>query len=117
MQEFFTKYRGYLAGYTGSPAEMMFTPNGKAVTKVSVAVGGGEGRRPKWIQLIFWEKAAEVANKVLDKKGMAVIVEGRPDASAYKAKKGELKSQQTLTVDKLVIVENGGKQVEVNLEG
>jgi len=117
MEGFATKYRGSLYGYTGGQAEMMYTPNGKAVTKVSVAVGGGEGRKPRWIQMIFWEKAAEVANQVLDKKGMAVIVEGRPDASAYKSRKGELKSQMILTVDRLWIVEEGDKQVEVDLEG
>ncbi len=116
MEGFITKYNGSLAGYTGGPAEMMYTPNGKAVTKVSVAVGGGEGRKPKWVQAIFWEKAAEVANQVLEKKGMAVVIEGRPDASAYKSKKGELKSQMLLTVDRLWLVENG-KQIEVNLKG
>lgn len=117
MKDFLTTFRGEVHGYTGGAVELQFTPKGKAVAKVSVGVGGGDGRPAKWVRLVFWEDSAELVNKVLTEKGMPIIAYGRVDAKAYLSKGGEARNELTLTVDRLEVIESSGKAKEISLSG
>ena len=70
-------------GNLGRDPEMRFTPNGKAVTNISVAVNrvwtGQDGQKQKittWYRVNTWDKRAETINNQLS-KGDQVYVEGR----------------------------------------
>ncbi len=78
-----------LVGNLGKDPEMPYTPNGQAVTNLSVATNrqytGADGNQVKetiWFRVSVWGKQAETVNQYL-KKGSKVLVEGRlvPDAS------------------------------------
>jgi len=76
-----------VVGYLGKDPEMRYTPNGSAVTSLSVATNrtytDGAGQKVKettWFRVSVWGKQAESVNNFL-KKGSMVLVEGelRPD--------------------------------------
>lgn len=60
---------------------------GKRVAKFSVAVSDGFGDKKKtyWLNVIAWQKLAEVVEKYL-KKGSKVLVEGRITTRDYEGK-------------------------------
>ena len=72
-----------VAGNLGRDPEMRYTPNGDAVTTLSVAVDdsytNNQGERIKktiWTRVSVWGKQAENANEYL-RKGSKVLVEGK----------------------------------------
>ena len=76
-----------IVGNLGRDPEMRYTPNGSAVTSLSVATNrtytDGTGQKVKettWFRVSVWGKQAENVNNYL-KKGSMVLVEGelRPD--------------------------------------
>jgi single-strand DNA-binding protein len=58
--------------------ELRYTPQGKAVTTLNLAVddGWGENKRTIWLRVTVWDKQAENVNNYL-KKGRQVFIEGR----------------------------------------
>ena len=58
--------------------ELRYTPQGKAVTTLNLAVddGWGENKRTIWMRVTVWDKQAETVSNYL-KKGRQVFVEGR----------------------------------------
>jgi len=76
-----------IAGYLGRAPEMRYTPNGHAVTSLSVAANksytdanGQKVKETTWFNVSLWDKNAENANTYLQ-KGSMVLIEGelRPD--------------------------------------
>lgn len=67
-----------IVGNLGRDPEMRFSPDGKPVTNLSVAVNDdfGETKRTIWVRVSVWGKQAESCNNYL-KKGSKVLVEGR----------------------------------------
>jgi len=71
------------------PAEMKFTPDGRAVTTVRVAVGDGSIKYPTmYVDIPVWESVAEQANQELDRKGIHVEASGFIQVSKYMGKRG-----------------------------
>lgn len=73
---------------------MTYTPNGKALTKFSLAVNrrskGTDGQykdETTWFNVTCWERLAETANSYLF-KGSKVYVEGRMQSRKYTDKEG-----------------------------
>jgi single-strand DNA-binding protein len=66
-----------LIGRAGQDCEQRFTPQGKAVANVNIAVdcGYGDNKKTAWIRCTFWDKLAEVANQYIS-KGKMVYIEG-----------------------------------------
>jgi len=64
-------------GRLGRDPEMRYTPEGKAVTSMSIAVDDGFGDKKStiWIKASLWDKPAENAAQYLQ-KGDRVLVEG-----------------------------------------
>lgn len=82
-----------LIGRTTKEAELRYTPEGKAVATVDLAVNrdftNGQGQREAdFIRLVIWGKRAEAfANYV--KKGHQVGVEGRLQTRNYEGQDGK----------------------------
>ena len=84
----------FLIGNLGKDPEKRYTPNGQAVTTVSLATtfrwkdkAGQFQEKTDWHNLVIWGKQAETA-KDLMKKGDQVFVEGRIQNRSYDDKSG-----------------------------
>jgi len=84
-------------GNLGRDAEMNYTPGGKCVSKISVAVWQGEGKPAMWIRCTFWEELAEKFGAILE-KGDRVWVRGKLSYREWKTEDGNKGSAYELTV-------------------
>ena len=69
-------------GRLGKDPEMNYTPNGKAVTKFSIAIDQGKADKPMWLNITCWDKLAERMNAYLY-KGAQVFVQGRLQINTF----------------------------------
>lgn len=74
-------------GRLGKDPELTVTPNGKPVSKFSLAVDQGKDQKPMWLNVTAWEKLAEIVEKYTC-KGMQVFVQGKLVMRPYKDKSG-----------------------------
>ena len=74
-------------GRLGKDPDMNYTPGGQAVTKFSIAVDQGKDSPAMWLDIVCWEKLAELMNQFLY-KGALVYVEGRLQKRTYSDKQG-----------------------------
>ena len=74
-------------GRLGKDPEMQYTPNGKAVCKLSVAntPGFGKDAPTTWFPVECWGKTAEFINEY-GAKGMRVSVDGQMICDEYEGK-------------------------------
>jgi single-strand DNA-binding protein len=63
------------------------TPQGKPVVKFSLAVDQGKNQPPMWLNIVAWDKLAEIVEKYAE-KGMQVFVAGRLQTRTYDDKSG-----------------------------
>jgi len=77
-----------IVGNLGNDPEMRYTPNGQAVTNLSIATNrqytansGEKIKETTWFRVSVWGKQAEACNTYL-KKGSKVLVEGRMTADS-----------------------------------
>ena len=73
----------FAIGNLGRTPSMRYTSSGKAVTNVSLAATTFGMDRPEWLNLVAWEKVAEVVNQYLE-KGNRIAVAGRLIRSTWK---------------------------------
>lgn len=84
-----------LIGNLGRDPEMSYTPNGKAITKFSVAVNrrsrdretGERKEETQWFNVVAWEQLAETCNNYLH-KGSKAYFEGRMQSRKFTNKDG-----------------------------
>ncbi|HEU5439705.1 MAG TPA: single-stranded DNA-binding protein [Ktedonobacterales bacterium] len=84
-----------LIGNLGKDPEMSYTPNGKAITKFSLAVNRWRRDRDSnestkettWFNIVAWEQLGERCNQYLH-KGSKVYIEGRMTSRRYTNKDG-----------------------------
>ena len=77
------------SGRLAKDPECRYTQSGKAVTTFTLAMddGWGENKKPTFLPIVVWDKAAEAcANNLV--KGQAVVVEGRTSVRSYEAQDG-----------------------------
>lgn len=86
-------------GNLGREPEARYTPQGKYIVDVSVAVntGYGDNKETEWIKATLWEKSAESFNK-LATKGTKVWLSGTPKIETWVGKDKEAHAQINLTV-------------------
>lgn len=110
-----------LSGRFGSDPEMAYTPSGKAITKVNLAVSNDKYNKDTqqyenntdWIPLTFFDKIAErVAGNM--GKGAQVIVRGSIRVSKYE-KNGEKRTSYGFVCDDIVTISKG-TQTEASTE-
>jgi single-strand DNA-binding protein len=86
-------------GTLGKDPELRSTGSGKRVASFSVAVdqGYGENKKTEWVNIIAWEKLAELAEKYL-KKGKTIAVSGTLQTSSWEDKATGQKRYKTEVV-------------------
>lgn len=72
-------------GRLGRDPELSYTPNGKPVTKFSIAVDQGKEQKPMWLNIVCWNELAERMNQFLY-KGAPTFVQGRLQVRSYEDK-------------------------------
>jgi single-strand DNA-binding protein len=78
-----------IIGRLGADVELKYTPNGKAVSRMSVAVNEryGQNDRAYWFPVICWNGLAETVSNYLH-KGSRVAVSGRIITRSYESDNG-----------------------------
>ena len=86
-----------IIGRLGADPELKYTPSGKAVSRMSVAVndGFGENQRTYWFPVICWNGLAETVSQYLH-KGSRAAVSGRLTTRSYE------KDNSNITVTEIV---------------
>ena len=84
-----------IIGNLGRDPEMRFTPNGNPVTSFSIATNrvyttteGERKQETEWINVVAWEKLAELCNQFLT-KGRLVYAEGRLRTRTWESQDGQ----------------------------
>ena len=76
-------------GRTAREALNKYAPDGTLIVEFTLGVGGGSAKYPvMWVHVAVWDKLAEKAMEVLDKKGIAVEVSGMLQVWMYDSKHG-----------------------------
>jgi single-strand DNA-binding protein len=99
-------------GGLGRDPEIRSTPSGKKVASFSVAVdqGFGDNKRTEWVNVIAWEKLAELAEKYL-KKGKQVALSGTLQTSSWEDKTSGQKKYKTEVVARdITFMDSGGSR-------
>ncbi|MBW1928861.1 MAG: single-stranded DNA-binding protein [Deltaproteobacteria bacterium] len=78
-----------IIGRLGQDPELRYTPSGKAVSRMSVAVNEryGENERVYWFPVICWNGLGETVSQYLH-KGSKVAVSGRLTTRSYETEDG-----------------------------
>lgn len=79
-----------LVGRLTKDPEVRYTQTGKAVATFGLAIndGWGEKRRTSFINIVAWEKLAEICGNNLT-KGRQILVEGHLQSRSYDDKNGQ----------------------------
>jgi len=75
-------------GRLGRDPEMNYTPNGKAVTKFSIAVDQGKDQPTMWLNIVAWERLAERIAETAQ-KGNEMFIQGRLTMRTYDDRNGQ----------------------------
>ncbi|MCA1587343.1 MAG: single-stranded DNA-binding protein [Chloroflexi bacterium] len=100
-----------IIGNLGADPELRYTPSGKAVTNLRVAVNdrsrGPDGEwveETMWIRVEVWEQAAERIAEQL-RKGNKIYAEGQLRAREYQASDGQNRTSLELRFARVVSLE------------
>jgi single-strand DNA-binding protein len=74
-------------GRLGKDPDFSVIPSGTSVAKFSLAVDQGKDKQAMWLNVVAWDKLAEIVEKYAE-KGMQVFVQGRLQMRAYEDKSG-----------------------------
>lgn len=76
-------------GRLGKEPDLKYTPQGKAVMNLSIACTEKwkDNEKTEWVNLIFWDKLAEISAKYLH-KGSLIFVSGKLQTTSYDDKEG-----------------------------
>ena len=104
-----------LIGNLGRDPEMSYTPNGKAITKFTVAVNrrsrdretGERKDETTWFNIVAWEQLAETCNNYLH-KGSKAYFEGRMTSRKYTNKDGVEVTAWEVTVTDMELLDPKG---------
>ncbi|MDH4222728.1 MAG: single-stranded DNA-binding protein [candidate division Zixibacteria bacterium] len=106
----------FLIGNLGRDPEKRYTPNGQAVTSVTLATtirwkdkSGQPQEKTDWHNLVIWGRQAENAKEIL-KKGDQVFVEGRIQNRSYDDRNGNKRYVTEIIVWR--VMKLGRKEVE-----
>ena len=97
-----------IIGRVGAEIELRYTPAGKAVTEVNLAVddGFGENKKTVWIGVTIWGATAECAMKYV-KKGDRLGITGRLSQDEWEDKQTGKKQRKTrVTCNDMHLIES-----------
>jgi len=107
-----------IIGNLGADPELRYTPGGKAVTNLRVAVNnnrkGPDGNwieETLWVRVEVWDQAAERAAEQL-RKGNKVYAEGTLRAREYEGNDGQKRTSLEMVFARLINLERRGRDEE-----
>jgi single-strand DNA-binding protein len=99
-----------LIGNAGRDAEVRATSSGKSVANFSLAINepfrernNGNRQRVEWVRCVAWNKAAEIAGKLIT-KGKQVFVEGRLQTRQFADSQGTTRTVTEVVVTSLRVL-------------
>jgi single-strand DNA-binding protein len=100
-----------IIGNLGADPELRYTPSGKAVTNLRVAVNhnfrGADGewqKETQWFNVEVWDQAAERAAEQL-RKGNKVYAEGRLRTREWEGQDGQKRTSVEIRADRVLSLE------------
>lgn len=112
-----------IIGNLGADPELRYTPSGKAVTNLRVAVNdrsrGSDGEwveETMWIGVEVWEQAAERLAEQL-RKGNKIYAEGQLRSREFEGRDGQKRTALELRFARVVNLERRGRDEEGGLGG
>lgn len=96
-----------IIGRVGGDIDLRFTPSGKAVAQLTLAVddGWGENKKTAWIGVTIWGATAELAKKAV-RKGDRLGIAGRLSQEEWDDKETGKKQRKTkVTCDSMFLIE------------
>ncbi len=112
-----------IIGNLGADPELRYTPSGKAVTNLRVAVNdrsrGADGQwteETMWIGVEVWEQAAERLAEQL-RKGNKIYAEGQLRAREFEGRDGQKRTALELRFARVVNLERRGRDEEGGFGG
>lgn len=97
-------------GHLGRDPELKYSNSGTAICNASIAVTEKykDKENTEWVNLVFWDKLAEVSAQYLSKGGQ-VYVSGKMQTQSWE-KDGQKHSKVVINVRELVMLGGKGKQ-------
>jgi single-strand DNA-binding protein len=118
-----TLNRMQIIGNLGADPELRYTPSGKAVTNLRVAVNdnrkGPDGEwieETLWIRVEVWDQAAERLAEQL-RKGNKVYAEGQLRAREYEGNDGQRRTSLELRFARVINLERRGRDEDGGYAG
>lgn len=100
--------------------ELRYTPAGKAVCNMRLAINGVKEEDVTWLGAVAWERTAETANQYLQ-KGDKVGFSGRLQTRSWETQDGQKRQTIELVVERLSLIQpkrddgqQGGRQNQGN---
>ena len=93
-------------GNLGQDPEVRYTPSGKAVANLSLAVTFGE--TTEWVRVTAWEKLAEIIGTYL-KKGSKIYIGGRMQTRSWDDKGGVKRYTTEIIANQMLMLSDGQK--------
>ena len=112
-----------LIGRLGQDPEMRYTPSGRPLTKLQLAVNrswtdsdGEKKTETEWFSIVTWGKLAEICNQYLT-KGQQVYIEGRIQTRRWKDDDGTQHSSVEISAQEMIMLdgrpgEDGSNSIE-----
>lgn len=95
-----------LIGRVGGEVELRYTPAGKAVTSITLAVddGWGDGKKTAWVGVTIWGPTAELAKKAVQ-KGDRLGITGRLSQEEWEDKDGKKQRKTKVTCEAMHLLQ------------
>ena len=110
-----------IMGNLGVDPAISYTPTGRAVTHMRVAVNrrwhnaeGEPQERTEWFRVVVWGRQAEICNQYLA-KGSPVYVQGRIETSSFEGSDGATRYVTELVAQDVIILPQG-RAIGQNIE-
>ncbi|MEE8356575.1 MAG: single-stranded DNA-binding protein [Anaerolineales bacterium] len=110
-----------LIGRLGQEPEMRYTPSGRPLTKLQVAVNrswkssdGEKKTETEWFNIVAWGKLAEICNQYLS-KGQQVYIEGRLHTRQWQDDKGNNHSSVEVIAQELLMLDSKSSEQDPEL--
>ena len=109
-----TTYSSVVTGHSAREAISKYAPDGTLIAEFTLGVGDGSVKYPvMWVNVPMWDKLAEQALEVIDRKGIAVEVSGMLQVRLYEGKHGMSVAIELKNVRELRVYDRGGELAKV----
>ena len=111
-----------LVGNVTRDPELVYTPNGTAVTELGLAINDKhKDKQGEWVESVtfvdvtMWQRQAEVASEYL-KKGSSVLIEGRLQLDSWEHD-GQKRSKLKVVGDRMQMLGSKGESHQQGTQG